>query len=145
MSDFSIDVTPSALAALSSARQLDQAALMARIQNGDVDALEALFRSVGSLLYKMAFRLLGQREDAEEIVCDVFVRVWRQATTYDPRRGSVAAWCAVMARSMAIDRLRSGKFAAESQRIDIDALAARYNDPAFWSRALIEPADDPLA
>ena len=29
--------------------------------------------------------------------------------------------------------------------IDIDALAARYNDPAFWNRALIEPADDPLA
>ena len=36
-------------------------------------------------------------------------------------------------------------FEQTESQIDIDALAARYNDPAFWKRALTEPSDDPLA
>ena len=54
----------------------------------------------------LACALLNSREDAEEVVCDVYAYVWRDPTAYDPSRGSVQAWLTIMTRHRAIDRLR---------------------------------------
>lgn len=48
----------------------------------------------------------GFDESAEKVVCDVYTHAWQRAGTYDPGRGSVMAWLAVMARNRAVDRLR---------------------------------------
>lgn len=52
-------------------------------------------------------RILGVRADAEEVLSDVFLQVWDQAERYEPSRGNVIGWLLNLARSRAIDRLRS--------------------------------------
>jgi RNA polymerase sigma-70 factor (ECF subfamily) len=70
----------------------------------------------------VAQRVLGARSEAEEVVQETFVQVWRQASTYDARRGGALAWITTIARSRAIDRLRS--------RAAAERVVASIDDPA---------------
>jgi RNA polymerase sigma-70 factor (ECF subfamily) len=78
-----------------------------RCAAGDQSALAQLYDESSSLVFSLAFRVLGDRADAEEITSDVYAQVWRQAATYDPSRGKASTWLATLVRSRAIDRLRS--------------------------------------
>jgi RNA polymerase sigma-70 factor (ECF subfamily) len=73
-----------------------------------------LYDGTHPLVYGLALRILGDVADAEEVALDVYTQVWRTAGNFDPRRGSVSAWLVTLARSRAIDRLRSA--AARRQR-----------------------------
>jgi RNA polymerase sigma-70 factor (ECF subfamily) len=55
----------------------------------------------------IAFRLLHDRAEAEDVVQETFLEVWKRAKQYEPERGGAAAWIATIARSRAIDRLRA--------------------------------------
>jgi len=79
-----------------------------RIAAADHDALAALYDATNRLIYGMALRILENPADAEEVTLDIYTQVWRSASTFDERRGSVIAWLMTMARSRAIDRLRAG-------------------------------------
>jgi RNA polymerase sigma factor (sigma-70 family) len=81
--------------------------LVRRIAAEDSFALAALIDETRPVVFAQALRLLGLRADAEEITMDVYSQVWRKAGRYDPARGSVLAWLGNMARSRAIDLLRS--------------------------------------
>jgi RNA polymerase sigma-70 factor, ECF subfamily len=78
-----------------------------RVAGGDADALAALYDRHSRIVYSLAFRIMGDSSDAEEVTQDVFAQVWRQASRYDTTRGAVVAWMLMMTRSRAIDRLRS--------------------------------------
>jgi RNA polymerase sigma-70 factor (ECF subfamily) len=78
-----------------------------RIAAADQEAMASLYDATNRLIYGMALRILGNPADAEEVALDVYTQVWRSAANFDERRGSVVAWLANMARSRAIDRLRS--------------------------------------
>jgi RNA polymerase sigma-70 factor, ECF subfamily len=78
-----------------------------RVAGGDADALAQLYDRHSRIVYSLAFRVLGDGSDAEEIVQDVFAQVWRQAARYDTTRGAVVAWMLMMTRSRAIDRIRA--------------------------------------
>ena len=82
-------------------------ALIERLVRKDEHALGVLYDRYARLLYPLAFRILAAPSDAEEVIQDVFLQVWQQATRYDPARGPVEAWLVTLARSRAIDRLRS--------------------------------------
>jgi RNA polymerase sigma-70 factor, ECF subfamily len=90
--------------------------LVARMAVGDQEALARLFDETGSLVYGLSLRMLRNREDADEILLDVYGRAWRNAATFDPNRGSVRSWLVMMARSLAIDRIRAG--AARVERVE---------------------------
>jgi len=79
-----------------------------RIAAADQGALAALYDATNRLIYGMSLRILGNPADAEEVTLDIYTQVWRNAASFDDRRGSVVAWLTTMARSRAIDRLRSG-------------------------------------
>jgi RNA polymerase sigma-70 factor (ECF subfamily) len=81
---------------------------------GDQSALTALYDSTKRLVYGLALRVLGDTATAEEVLFDVYSQVWRQASSYDRGRGAPLAWIMTIARSRAIDRLRSGR--QEQQR-----------------------------
>lgn len=88
---------------------VDDAALaieVRRIVGGDASALSALYDSTVARLYSLAGSVLRCRLDAEEVVGDVFVFVWRNAQRYDSERGGVMAWLSIITRSRSIDRLR---------------------------------------
>ena len=58
-------------------------------------------------MFSLALSIVGERADAEEIVTDVFMRVWNAPSSFDPERGSVGAFLNIMTRSRALDRVRS--------------------------------------
>jgi RNA polymerase sigma-70 factor (ECF subfamily) len=84
----------------------DDALLVRRLDEGDSDALRALYDRYGGIVFGMTFRLLGDRQTAEECTQDVFVSVWRTAGSYDPARARVSTWLLTMARNRAIDATR---------------------------------------
>ena len=83
--------------------------LVARMARGDEQALAALYDRFGNLAYSLAFHILGNGADAEEIVTDAFVQAWSSAASFDPARASVPAWLSMITRTRALDRLRSSK------------------------------------
>ena len=93
-------------------------ACMASIAAGDTDALAALYDRTSRVVYGVAVRILRRRDEAEEVVLDVYTQVWRTATGFDPGRGSIEAWLLMITRTRAIDRLR-----ARTARPDVDGAA----------------------
>ena len=88
--------------------------MIKQIAGGDQSALSELYDATSRLIYGLVLRILSDAATAEEVLLDVYSQVWRQAGSYDYERGSPLAWLTTMARSRAIDRLRSGK--QEQQR-----------------------------
>ena len=80
--------------------------LIARIAGGDGAALGSLYDRHRHLVFALACRVLGNGADAEEVLQDVFMQVWRQAARFSSSRGVVEAWLRMMARTRAIDRVR---------------------------------------
>jgi RNA polymerase sigma-70 factor (ECF subfamily) len=89
------------------AETLPDRALVARIERRDADALALLYDRYAARVNGLASRILGDTGEAEEVVQEVFLYVWRAAATFDATRGSVIAWLLVAARSRAIDRFRT--------------------------------------
>jgi RNA polymerase sigma-70 factor, ECF subfamily len=82
-------------------------AFFGRTAQGDRDAFAALYDASSSLVYSLAFRILGNRADAEEVTLDVYLQVWREAGRFDAARGGVTSWLVTIGRSRALDRYRS--------------------------------------
>lgn len=80
--------------------------LLARSAVGDQNAFSRLYEHTAPRLYGVCLRLLRQRELAEEVLQEVYVRIWHQAPEYTPERGTVMTWMATIARYRAIDTLR---------------------------------------
>jgi RNA polymerase sigma-70 factor (ECF subfamily) len=91
-----------------SERDQDLISLVKRVATGDQSALAALYDATNRLIYSLILRVLGDMSSAEEVLIDVYTQIWRQAASYDVNRGAPLAWMAIIARSRAIDRLRSG-------------------------------------
>ena len=92
-----------------STRDQDWAALIKRVADGDSSALTTLYDSTSRLVFGLILRVVTDRSNAEEVLLDVYTQVWRQASTYDAKRGAPLAWLMMIARTRGIDRLRSGK------------------------------------
>jgi RNA polymerase sigma-70 factor (ECF subfamily) len=90
-----------------SERDQDLASLVERVAAGDQSALAVLYDSTNRFIYSLILRVLGDMGSAEEVLIDVYTQLWRQAASYDANRGAPLAWMATIARSRAIDRLRS--------------------------------------
>ena len=87
----------------------DLNSLITRVAGGDQLALASLYQNSSRVVYGLLLRILNEHGLAEEVLLDVYMQVWRQADSYDEGRGSPMAWMLTIARSRAIDRLRSGR------------------------------------
>lgn len=81
--------------------------LMARVRQRDAAAVRALYDRHSSMVYGLGLRILRDAPEAEDLVQDVFLHVWRRAELFDGERGQFAGWLVSLARNRAIDRLRS--------------------------------------
>ena len=82
-------------------------ALVAGLGTGDTDVARVLIRRFQSRVYGLALSIIRDRQAAEEVAQDTFVRAWRYAASFDPRRGSAAAWLLAIGRNTALDYIRA--------------------------------------
>jgi len=85
----------------------DLAMLISKIAKGCESALKKLYDTTISQVYGLAYKILSNNPDADEVALDVFKQTWNKALDYEPDRGTATAWLITMTRSRAIDRIRS--------------------------------------
>jgi RNA polymerase sigma-70 factor (ECF subfamily) len=85
----------------------DDGGLVGRMAQGDEQALGVLYDRWQPLLFSVAVQVLGDVDDAEEVLEETFWQAWRQAGRYEPGRGAVSTWLTMMVRSRALDRARA--------------------------------------
>lgn len=102
--------------------------LLHAIRARDEEALLALYDRYQRLLFSLALRIVGDRETAEEVLQDVFVRVWDGSAGFDGQRGNVSAWLFGITRNRAIDVLRSHHHRSRQRERDPLPEYARHDD-----------------
>ena len=100
-------------------RNLTDEAVLAGFGVGDVAAANELIRRFQRRVYGVAITITRDARLAEDVAQEAFVRAWRHAETFDPRRGSVASWLSVITRNLAIDAMRAQP---RSELVDPDDL-----------------------
>ena len=83
-----------------------EAEIVARLQAGDVDGLAAAYDAYGELAFSVALRVVGDRQKAEDVTQDAFMKLWTAAPAFEPARGSLRNWLLTIVRNRAIDSLR---------------------------------------
>jgi RNA polymerase sigma-70 factor (ECF subfamily) len=97
------------------ADERSDAELLVLVARREQLALAALYDRYGGRVFALAMRLLGDRQAAEEVAQDVFLRIWQRADTFQPGASSVLAWLLAITRNRSIDELRSRRGAARRQ------------------------------
>lgn len=92
--------------------------LMAVVDRKDPHAFEALYDRHGGAAYSLAYRIVGDREMAEDATQEAFLSIWRSKARYDRAKGSVRSWVLSVVRNRAIDALRRG--GANAPKLDHD-------------------------
>ena len=110
---------------------LDDDALVVRLVQQDVRALDTLYARYSRPVFSLALKILGDREVVEEVVQEVFLRLWTRAQTFDPQRGKLLSWLLTITHHRAVDELRRRKSQPEVDGLD-EQLASKE-----------EPASDP--
>ena len=113
--------------------------LLVAVGGGDAGAFERLYESTSAKLFGICLRVLQQRSDAEDVLQDVYVTIWRKAAQYDSARASAVTWLAMLARNKAIDRLRAGGVERQSSPIE---LADDIRDPDASVLAKAESSEE---
>src|ERR1700704_272146 len=103
------------------------AAALVRVAGGDRAALRVVYLDTSAKLFGVCLRILKDRGEAEDVLQEVFVTVWRKAASFDPGRASPITWMVAIARNRAIDRLRAS---AVSRRMEPIESADAVSDPA---------------
>lgn len=92
--------------------------LMRRVAASDPEAVSMLYDRFGSLVYRLAYQVMPTRADAEDAVQEVFVRLWRTADRYDPKRAALVTWVMLISRRHLVDRLRRARARVRATALD---------------------------
>ncbi len=106
-----------------SRQKAEEQKILERLVAGESAALAELYDRYSGMLTGLSYKILGDASDAEEVLQEVFLQVWRQASRYDASRSSISTWLVLITRSRSIDRLRSRKV------VDKTVTAAHVENP----------------
>jgi RNA polymerase sigma-70 factor (ECF subfamily) len=114
-----------------------QAQFLRRVAARDRDALGQFYEHAARPLFSVAYRMLGNAEEAEEVIQDVFVQIWNKAEKFDPAKGHAFHWALAITRHLCIDRLRARQ---RRSRVFIEF----DSDHGFEPAVQIDHAETPL-
>ncbi len=106
---------------------LEDRALVARVTEGDGGALEALYGRYGRACFGLARRILTDEQFAQDVVQEVFLTVWRDASRFDASRGGFSTWLLSMTHHKAVDAVRREE-SLRKRRTNAEILESREND-----------------
>ncbi len=129
-------------------RNADQE-LIERLRRGDKSAFREIYARYSQVVFNLAFRMLRSREEAEEVVQEIFLQVWNKADTYDSERGAISTWIVNIARSRSIDKLRTLGYREQTtelieERVNSKSDLSRIIEEREESRKVIREALDSL-
>jgi RNA polymerase sigma-70 factor, ECF subfamily len=104
------------------AERLADEELMPLIGNKDPEAFEVFYDRHGGVAYSLAYRIVGEKAAAEDVIQEAFISIWRSGARFDRARGSVRSWMLSIVRNRAIDTLRSRAGKAPKLTFDDDAI-----------------------
>ncbi len=110
------------------AERLADEELMPLIGEKDADAFEVFYDRHGGVAFSLAYRIVGERGAAEDVVQEAFISIWRSGARYDAARGSVRSWMLGIVRNRGIDFLRSK--AGRAPKLDFDDDSVLEHRPA---------------
>jgi RNA polymerase sigma-70 factor, ECF subfamily len=113
----------------------DDASLAQRIRSGDREALGALYDRYASVAMATALRVVPDREQAEDVVHDAFLTVWRKIDRFDPTRGALRGWLLTITRNLAIDRIRANRGDEDVAALDEQSRLTAGGNPT-WDEAV---------
>ena len=110
---------------------IDEKTLVARLKSRDKSALEYLYNHYSGALYGVISRIIKKEEVAEEVLQDVFLKIWDNIDNYDPERGKLFTWMLNIARNQAIDKTRSKEIKQEAKTSGIDNIVSSIDKEEF--------------
>lgn len=103
--------------------------LIIKVSEGDERSLEELYDKTSSIVFGLILKILSDRQEAEEVLGDIYMQIWERSSTYDPELSKPVSWILMITRSRSIDKIRAGsKRKALSDPIN-DAIAGHGNNP----------------
>lgn len=102
----------------------DDMGLLTRIQSGDQEAMSALFDRYGTMVYSVALRVLKDAGEAEDVMQEIFVQVWKNPSAFVSGKGSLGGWLVVVARNRSIDIIRRRR---PTEQVELFALPSSTN------------------
>lgn len=105
--------------------QSPDADLLRAVARGDETALADIYDRYRVILFSLVLRILHDRDEAQDVLQEAFIQVWRRARDFDEARGRAFTWLVTIARSRALDRLRS---IASRQRVATEAAAVQPDE-----------------
>ena len=87
-------------------------AMLIAVANEDREAFAALYRKTSARIFGVIVRMVSDRAEAEDLLQDVYINVWRRASAFDATRGTAMTWLITLARNRVIDRLRQSREAS---------------------------------
>lgn len=103
--------------------------LIERLQSGDRSAFEELYDRYGRALFSVILEIVHSEADAENLLQDTFVKIWRNISRYEATKGRLYTWLVVVARRIALDFVRSAYF-SEKTKIQSTDTAVSVSSPA---------------
>ena len=94
--------------------------IVAHLENGDRQAIDLAYKNYGKALYGIILRVVRSSEIAEEVLQDVFVKIWVNAKNYNRTKGRLFTWMSNIARNAAIDSIRTARSKREQKTTSIE-------------------------
>ncbi|HTJ51588.1 MAG TPA: sigma-70 family RNA polymerase sigma factor [Cyclobacteriaceae bacterium] len=110
---------------------MSEETLVSKLRAKDRSALEYLYDHYSSALYGVIFRILKKEEIAEEVLQDVFMKIWDRFESYDSTKGKLFTWMVNIARNQAIDKTRSKEISKDSKTSTIEKSVSRVDSEDY--------------